>query len=43
MEYSLSEMKINSDVREYYETVNEARPLSGFFPIDADILTELQI
>ena len=23
-------------LKEYYKTVNEARPLSGFFPTDAD-------
>ena len=28
-------------LKEYYEIVNEARPLSGFFPTDADVLTEI--
>ena len=28
------------DLKEYYEIVNEARPLSGFFPTDADFLLQ---
>ena len=28
-------------LNEYYEIVNEARPLSGFFPIYAGLLTEM--
>ena len=28
-------------LKEYYEIVDEARPLSGFFPTHADFLTEM--
>ena len=28
-------------LKDYYEIVNEARPLSGFFPTDADLFTEM--
>ena len=28
-------------LKEYYEIVNEARPLSGFLPTDADLFTEM--
>ena len=27
-------------LKEYYEIVDEARPLSGFFPTHADLFTE---
>ena len=27
--------------KEYYEIVNEAHPLSGFFPTHADLFTEM--
>ena len=27
-------------LKEYYEIINEARPLSGFFPKDADFLLQ---
>ena len=27
--------------KEYYEIVDEARPLSGFFPTHADLFTEM--
>ena len=29
------------DLKEYYEIVDEARPLSGFFPTHADFFTEM--
>ena len=28
-------------LKEYYEIVDEARPLSGFFPTHADFFTEM--
>ena len=28
-------------LKEYYEIVDEARPLSGFFPTHADLFTEM--
>ena len=28
-------------LKEYYEIVDEARPLSGFFPTHADFITEM--
>ena len=28
-------------LKEYYESVNEARPLSGFFPTAADLRADL--
>ena len=28
-------------LKEYYEIVDEARPLSGFFPTYADLFTEM--
>ena len=28
-------------LKEYYEIVNEARPLSGFIPTDTDLFTEM--
>ena len=28
-------------LKEYYEIVDEARPLSGIFPTHADLLTEI--
>ena len=30
-----------SALKEYYEIVDEARPLSGFFPTHADFFTEM--
>ena len=30
-----------SDLKEYYEIVNETRPLSGVFPTHADFFTEM--
>ena len=30
-----------SKLKEYYEIVDEARPLSGFFPTHADFFTEM--
>ena len=30
-----------SSLKEYYEIVDEARPLSGFFPTHADFFTEM--
>ena len=31
----------STDLKEYYEIVDEARPLSGFFPTHADFFTEM--
>ena len=31
----------NTSLKEYYEIVNEARPLSGFFPTHADLFAEM--
>ena len=29
------------DLKEYYEIIDEARPLSGFYPTHADFFTEM--
>ena len=34
-------IKIVYILKEYYENVDEARPLSGFFPTHADFFTEM--
>ena len=36
-------VKIRPNLKEYYEIVDEARPLSGFFPTHADFITEMHI
>ena len=38
--YSVTQDR-NTILKEYYEIVDEARPLSGFFPTHADFLTEM--
>ena len=42
---SLKKCPINCSIifvlKEYYEIVDEARPLSGFFPTHADFFTEM--
>ena len=34
---------LNGQLKEYYEIVDEARPLSGFFPTHADFFTEMHL
>ena len=39
--WSKGKPELAIDLMEYYEIVNGARPLSGFYHIDADLFTEM--
>ena len=40
-EMKVSKLRFHQKSKEYYEIVDEARPLSGFFPTHADFFTEV--
>ena len=38
---SIHQHQVNAQLKEYYEIVDEAHPLSGFFPTHAVFFTEM--